>query len=116
MNVKELLYDNVRGRVRQIIWINVISEFEKKTDFVNEEEQIKFLYKRTKEEYNKYESLLKEMEADSKFDWVKISSERKEKEKYGKEKQDTPRNSGSPTPKRSRGRPKRRYDDNTGKV
>lgn len=73
MNVKELLLDNVRGRVRNLIWNEVDSAMDGASDEAAQKgkpfddlEKIKTLYNKTKEIYKKYEPLLKEMEKDEK--------------------------------------------------
>lgn len=73
MNVKELLFDNVRGRIRNLIWNEVDKGIDvaennaaQKGKPFDDVDRIKTLYKITKQEYKKYESLLKEMERDAK--------------------------------------------------
>ena len=69
MNVKELLLDNVRGRVREMLWNNVkkdLSAEEKRNLTLTDEGRIKFLYERSKYWYEEYEPLLKEMEGTGK--------------------------------------------------
>ena len=67
MDVKQLLYDNVRGRVRARLWDKVVADLdkrEKELPALDDKGVIKYLYKRTKYWYKQYESLLKEMEED----------------------------------------------------
>ena len=67
MNVKQLLYENVRGRVRGLLWNNVVADLdarEKELPALDDKGVIKYIYKRTKHWYKQYESLLKEMEED----------------------------------------------------
>ncbi len=67
MNVKQLLYENVRGRVRGLLWNNVVADLdarEKELPSLDDKGVIKYLYKRTKYWYKQYESTLKEMEKD----------------------------------------------------
>ncbi len=64
MNVKELLFENVKGRVRGLLWNNVIAdlEAEEKTGvFTGDKDVIKYLYERTLYWYKEYEPLLKKM-------------------------------------------------------
>lgn len=66
MDVKEQLYNNVRGRIREIIWNDVKEDFDayERDNNPNNEEKIKALYNITKDHYSAYQALLKEMEAD----------------------------------------------------
>lgn len=69
MNVKQLLFDNVRGRVKVLLWTEIDKLADKaeqeasdRGEPLDEAGRIRVLYKLTKELYKKYEPLLKEME------------------------------------------------------
>ncbi len=64
MTVKEFLFNNVRGRVRGILWANIINEFDaaNEKEPLSEAKQIRTLYNITKRFYKKYEPLIKEMD------------------------------------------------------
>ena len=66
--IRQLLFDNVRGRIRAIMWAKVVSAFEaaEGQTLFTEEEKITFLIDKTKEVYTEYESYFKEMEDDEK--------------------------------------------------
>jgi hypothetical protein len=68
MDVKELVYDNVRGRVRELIWRNVVMDVDRMEAELNPDDagKIRLLYERTKYWYGQFEPLLKEMESDEK--------------------------------------------------
>jgi FMN phosphatase YigB (HAD superfamily) len=68
VNVKQLLYDNVRGRVRELIWNEVKERIDahERENNPNNHEKIKALFEITKECYDEYRELLKEMEANEK--------------------------------------------------
>ena len=96
-NVKELLFDNVRGRVREMIWNEVKKDLDKYEAEKNpdDKQKIAFLYKRCKQWYAEYQSLLEDMEKDETA------------------KNPTGHSTGD-APKRSRGRPHSRPEDSQG--
>ena len=66
VNVKEQLYNNVRGRIREILWNDIKEAFDvyERNNNPDNRGKIKALYDITKELYTEYEPLLKEMEKD----------------------------------------------------
>jgi hypothetical protein len=67
MNVKELLFENVRGRIKTLLWTEVVKDIDNKEasgGFKNDEARMKYYYERANYWYEKYEPLLKKMEGD----------------------------------------------------
>jgi len=65
MDVKELLFNNVRGRVRDVLWSAITQEadrIEREKLSLTDKQKIEVLYNATKKYYAEYESLLEKME------------------------------------------------------
>jgi hypothetical protein len=62
--IRQLLFDNVRGRIRQLIWNDVIAGYDgaEGVTLFTEEDKIRYLIDTTKKKYKQYKPYFEEMD------------------------------------------------------